>query len=781
MKRTPVTTIPAGEPRKAPSKAKAFFSLVITAVFGSLIASFLVLPYTLFAAGTAQASIEWWEELPHDLEDVNIPQRTIITDRNGKRIGQVFSQDRVIVPLDKISKHMVNALIATEDSRFYEHRGLDAKGVSRAIVNNTFGGYQQGASTLTQQLVENLRVLNADNEEELKAARATSSGSDKLQELRFATALEAEETKDEILSTYLNVVYFGNNAYGAEAAAQRYFSKHAAELTVDEAATLVGMLKSPTYYDPIANPENSRLRRDVVMKRMVEVGDLPEAKYYQLIKKPTKLKPKKPKQGCAKSPYPFYCQLTLNYFLEQKEFGETREERAKNLASGGYEIRTAMDAKAMDAAQRAVDRALGRDNRIAAGVALVQPGTGHVLAVAQNRDYGTKKGRTEYVYADTPQFQPGSTFKAITAAAALEEGFSRKTRLNSPSPAFYDNLDEPPGGFKNDNRQGRGYIDMRTALKFSVNTYFTNLTSQVGVKDVAAMARRLGMKSMPSDLSGREGAITLGAYETSPLELATVYATLAGRGVMCKPVVIVSMKKRETGEKVRVPNGDCHQEISPAVADTVSDLLLAPFEEGGTASKLKLAGGRKATGKTGTTNSNAATWFAGYTPQAATAVWIGDPRGGSRYPVSNVWAYGSFYGTVWGGTIAGPIWRDIMNDFHKGKEKRWYPKPGGVSASMTSRVIPDVRSIDVNSAITILLEAGFQVKIAKKTAKPNKNLLTKNIVVDQSPKAGGKAAFEDVITLKLSNGSDVKVKVPSTVEALQQETEMRQQAKGAKK
>lgn len=742
----------------------ALFGVLTTA---ALVSTLLVMPYILLTAGVSNALTNWWDGLPKSLDSTTLPQRTVLTDANGAQFAQYFSVNRVSIPLSQMGDAAPAALIATEDSRFWEHKGLDAKGVARAIVNNALGGNTQGASTLTQQLVENLRLQSAKTPEELQEVRAHSVRG-KLEELRYAVGIEATHTKAEILEAYLNVVYFGNNAYGIEAAAQRYFNKPARLLTFPEASTLIAMLKSPTYYDPIRYPERSLQRRNVVLSRLLSENYISQGQYDRMSQRPLKTPGHAPQQGCGVSQYPFYCQLVTETVLEDRAFGKTATERKALWETGGFEITTNLKPKAMKIAQTAVDRALGRENRTAAGLAMVEPGTGKILAISQNRTWGSpKKGdfsKTEIIYPATPGFQPGSTFKVITAAAAIEEGYSPNTKLNAPSPAYFDKLDEPEGGFKNDTRSGYGYINMREAFKYSVNTYFVGLTNQVGVKTVAAMARRLGMTSVPSDLSGREGSITLGAYETSPIQLANVYATLAARGMACNATSISKMVRLETGEQVRIPASNCRQEIAPAIADTVSSQLTAPFESGGTASKLGI--GRTAAGKTGTTNSNAATWFAGYTPQIATAVWVGDPRGGTRYPVSGTYAYGGYHSTVWGGTIAGPIWKETMSGWLAGKEKKWFPAPGGVSAAVSGRILPDVRGLQVDSAVTMLLEAGFAVKINPDNAKPNPNLDKPDYVVKQSPTPGAKAAYGDEVILTLTDGSNLTIITPENFDEL---------------
>ena len=204
-------------------------------------------------------------------------------------------------------------------------------------------------------------------------------------------------------------------------------------------------------------------------------------------------------------------------------------------------------------------------------------------------------------------------------------------------------------------------------------------------------------------------------------------------------------------------------ELNPVIADTVSDSLLAPFEGGGTASGHAL-NNRRAAGKTGTTNDNAATWFSGYTPQYATSVWIGDPRGGNRYPVRNITAYGRSYGTVFGGTVAAPIWNDLMNEIHKGVSPTWFPKPEKFSVTTTSRSVPHIEGMGVNEAVTLLLEGGFSIKFTEENSKALKGITAKNVVAKQSPQSGGRAVSGDVVTLTLTAGSDVFEHIPSTIE-----------------
>lgn len=751
---------------------RALFGLAAFSALAGLILFGMMVPGFLVAAGTTEGVADWWEDLPHEVIRAPMAERTVVMDSQGNIIFQYFKEDRVIVDLENVSENVVNALIATEDSRFYEHGGVDTRGILRAVVNNLTSDSKEGASTLTQQLVENLRVNAAQGDvEEIGKAR-TSTIYEKIEETRIATELESTMSKDEILENYLNIVYFGNRSYGIEAAAQRYFSKTSKDLSINEAALLIGLVKGPNDYDPVTNPEKALDRRNTVLSRMHAEDYISTEEFESLRQQPIELNMTVPANGCDNSPYPFYCQLVIDKFLDSPEFGDTVDARREMWELGGLLIHTPMDPETMNEAQQVVDNALGRGNRVAAGVAMIQPGTGHVLAIAQNRSWGTPTGpedfeKTQIVYANTPNFQPGSSFKPITAAAALEFGYTPGHKINSVNRASYPNLDEPPGGFKNSNHRDMGMIDMGAALKFSVNTYFTGLVSQIGVVNTADFARRIGLKSTPTDLTGREGSLTLGAYETSPLEVASAYATFAGRGVACDPLVFTSITKISTGEAVRTPDGNCRQEISPAIADTIAHLMTGAFEGGGTASGRGLSGGRPAAGKTGTTQNSSAAWFAGFTPQVATAVWLGDPRGGFQYPLRGVWAYGRSYGTVYGGTIPAPMWKEIMDSFHEGLEHKWFPAPGGVSASITSRRVPNLSGVDIDAAVTILLNEGFRVNI-EEVEYPPANTVSGDHVFGQSPEGGGTAVYGDIITLRILK-QEKDLLIPEFPEDLQEE------------
>ncbi|MFS0884907.1 penicillin-binding protein [Aeromicrobium sp. 179-A 4D2 NHS] len=740
-----VDTFPTPKRRRLRTIALSFVTLPLCGV----LLGATTIPLALTASGTTKAALDTWENMPHDLGAIAPAQKSIIVDSTGKTYATVFTQNRTVVTLDQIAPVMVQALLDTEDARFREHGAADVKGLGRAATRNLLAGASEGGSTITQQLVENLRVLSATNDTELAAAKPSTIAG-KMQELRYAVELERTLTKDQILEQYLNSVYFGNGAYGVAAAADRYWGTTADKLTIDQAATLVAMLKSPTVYDPIHQPNNSMARRNVVLGRMLAEGHLTQTEYDRLSVAPTKLKPKTPKSGCSASKYPYYCELVINELLTSSKFGKTKTDRQRLLATGGLRITTALNPKAMRSANRAVARAMTNGNRVAVGVAVVQPGTGKVLGIAQNRTYGNSKGKTQMVYPAS-NFQIGSTFKPIVTAAAIERGIGPKTRYNSPSGVHPRGVDAPPGGFRNDGYANFGSIDAYEATKKSVNSYFVQMIAEAGVKNTANMARRLGMTSIPEKLTGREASLALGAFETSPIQVASVYATFAARGVACTPHVITSYARLDGTGKTKT-DGDCHQAIMPTIADQVADTLQAPYTDGGTATGLKPKG-RKAAGKTGTTNGTSATWFAGFVPQAATAVWVGDPRGGNKYPLESVVAYGKFQSPVFGRTVAGPVFADTMNGYLSGMKPRWLPAPKSASATLTTRTVPSVVGLSVPAAISSLTNAGFKVTVAKNAKEADKWVTGPGYVIKQTPDPGLNTGWGTKVTITPTAGT----------------------------
>ncbi len=656
-------------------------AFLLVALVAGAVAAGMVLPVAAATGLLTRGAIDSFESLPSQLDAPDLPERSVVLASDGSVLATIYYQNRIEVPLGAVSPIMRQAIVSVEDARFLEHPGIDLRGTMRAVVaNSTQASGTQGGSTITQQYVKNLLIASASNGEELEAARARTP-SRKLREIRYALALERRYSKEEILERYLNIVYFGAGAYGVEAAARRYFSKPAAELNLVESATLAGIVQQPTAFDPTRNPDLAERRRNLVLGEMAEAGFITpiEASAASRIAMEDILDPSVQPNGCTSSYAPYFCDFVIRMIKADVAFGDTLLEREALLRRGGLTIRTTLDPDVQAATMNAVTSYIpNRDpSQRAAAITLVEPGTGNVIAMAQNRDWGLKgRGKTTYNYnvdqafGGTIGMQAGSTFKVFTLAAALEQGFSPTEGVASPNPKTFENFVNCTDGTSFEpvtvrNSGSQGFLNMFQATAFSTNTYFVSLAERFGLCRQAEIAEEMGVRLATGDPLQRVPTFSLGTMEVSPLAMAGAYAAFANHGVYCAPRVVLEIKDRY-GRNLEVPDPRCREVISRNVADAVTGVLTSvidgPFN-GRTGAAMSLPD-RPAAGKTGSTNTNAAIWFAGFTPQVAAAIWVGDPRGGFAYPMTNVTINGQYYSYVTGGQIPGPIWRDAMIAAH---------------------------------------------------------------------------------------------------------------------
>ena len=648
--------------------------------FGALAGIFVagsLVPAVGLVGGTAQRTLNGFDALPLNLRTPNLAQQTQILDADGNVFATLFYQNRINVRLRDVAPIMRQAMISIEDERFYKHPGVDIRGTIRGIVSTVTGRQVQGGSTITQQFVRQTLIATAATPADAAAATARTP-SRKLREMRYALSLEKKWTKQQILEGYLNIAYFGAGAYGIEAASRRYFSKKSSELTLAEAALLAGLVQQPVGYDPTRNPNSAERRRATVLSRMVRNDFITQEQADAANKQRVVdlLKPASIPNGCTGSVAPFFCDYVMQVIRTDVSYGATLEERDALLRRGGLKIRTTLSMKAQMAAQKAVDDAIPRTDpsKKAAAITMVEPGTGRILAMAQNRLWGTEgDGVTTYNYnapmafGGTRGMQAGSTFKVFVLAAALEKGIPADLVIESPEQKTFTNfygcgpnatsLFEP---YTVNNSTRSGFFDMYSGTAESVNTYFMALEELTGVCRPTEIAAEMGVTKADGSPLEAVPSFVLGANEIAPVMLANSFATFAAHGKYCPANAVVSVTRAD-GSVIPVPPVVCRQVVKRGVADGVTVMLRGvidgpnPRRTGG-----RMALARPAVGKTGTTNTSAAVWFAGYTPELSAAVWVGDPRGGYKYPMKNIRINGVVYKQVFGSSIPGPIWKASM-------------------------------------------------------------------------------------------------------------------------
>ena len=641
--------------------------LLILCVGAGLVFAAIALPFVGGLGAFARTATDSFTDLPSVLKAPPPPQRTRVVAKDGSTLATFYSQNRVVVPLGAISKPMQQAIIAIEDARFYQHGAIDLKGTLRAAATDVnSGGAVQGGSTLTQQYVKNVLLYSADDK-----TATSDSISRKLREARYAIGVEKQLSKDEILSRYLNLVYFGEGAYGVEAAARRYFGEHASQLTLPQSALLAGLVQSPTDYDPIRRPQAALQRRDTVLKQMARVHNIPSATATQLAAAPLQLHPTRVGDGCDSSAEPFFCDYVHRELLADPALGKTKAERERALMTGGLTIETTLDPTAQRAAQQAVDSVVPAQSRIATAVVAVEPGDGGVKAMAVDRPYGSKASknqtRVNLALGGASGFQAGSTFKMFTLAAALAKHVPLSQTFYSPPQVHLSGFHGCNHSYlgswapKNAEVGEGGTFGLVRATWESVNTYFAQLERKVGVCAPWRLAKKMGVTEITTGgPPAQVPAFTLGSDDTSPLQVSAAYATLAADGRYCAPYGI---------DRITAPNGrviqhglsHCRRVMSTHTAQLATSILRGVIDGPDSARTGASAGiHRPAAGKTGTTDSFAAAWFTGFTPQLAASVWVGDPRGGAAHPLVNVRVGGRFYSHVYGADLPAAVWKATM-------------------------------------------------------------------------------------------------------------------------
>ena len=765
------------------SAASGALGLVGLSVIAGLLVTVMVTPAVAITGITASSTIGIFDSLPEYIEIGQQPERNTIWAQytgegnvNGyKEVARIYDQNRQEVPYDQISQYALDAAVAGEDERFFTHGGVDVQSVIRTALGNiSAGGIEGGSSTLSMQLVKQIYVqeaLEKPTEEERDAAYAEATAPEfdrKLKEMKLAIGLEKKYTKKEILTAYLNIAFFGDNTYGIEAAAQRYFSVSASQLTLPQAASLIAIVQFPgerALDDPENYPANEA-RRDVILESMQRLDMITDEEFqaaYDTLVDDSFVIPKETANGCigADRYAKWFCDYVVKNVKNFEFLGADENERQENWDRGGYQLYTTLD---LDIAVNAQDRLWDYVNynetamNLGGASTSVEVGTGRVLSMAENKVYdntleggGPGTSAVNYnankEYGSSTGFPGGSTYKLFTLLAWLDAGKGLYERVSGDARTenqakFQDTCNGPYGGtyeFRNDGGQSPGAIDIVSATSGSVNGAFISMALQLDQCKIAEMAKNLGVERADGDPLTSQPSAVLGTNEITPLGMAGAYATVAAGGKYCKPIV-VDKAIGPDGQELAGQAQDCRQAISPDVAAAAAIALRAVMT-GGTGSASNPGDGVPVIGKTGTTNSAEHTWIVTSTTRVATAVWVGNSIG--LDPLYN-YSYAGIVGNqlrhpVMAATLA------VIDGKYGGGE---FPPLPEAFAKGSSLLVPDVRGQTPEAAKALLEGLGFGYKdggVVDSDVEAGK-------VATTDPPPGASSAASIIITVFTSNG-----------------------------
>jgi membrane peptidoglycan carboxypeptidase len=669
-------------------KNETFLSAIVKfsglSAIAGVLAMVVLAPILLVGGFAATAGISIFENLPDYIKPVNASQAsTIYGIKNGQpvEIAKFYNENRISIDYNDMSPNIRNAVVATEDPRFFEHGGVDLISLIRATLTNAaMGGGGPGGSTITMQYVKNSLVEAANLSGDKQAiADATAVSIDrKLREIRLAIALEGVATKQEILAGYLNLSFFGNQINGVESASEYYFGVKAKDLDIPQAALLAAMLKSPNDYRP-DNPDNltrAKGRRDYVIDNMRSEGYITGEEADKAKATPIVVNIKKTPAGCeANQVTSFYCDYAVWEIRNSVEFGPTLEDREMLLRRGGLEIYTSMD---MDVQQAAYDATMKwvpptNEHHIGSATVSVQVGTGRILAMTENRIYDqTDSGQQGHTsvnfssdknYGGSSGFQTGSTYKIFTLAAWLTHGFKLGDHVDGRVREWNaSDFSARCGGLvgtwapKNIVKEPED-LSVVQATSMSVNTAFADMASQLDLCDIRDTAMAFGVRRADGTELQYVPSSILGVNELSPLTMAAANAAVSNHGIYCSPIAIDRVVVRSTKQEISVPKSICSAAVTPEVAAGMTYAMQRVIS-GGTGGASATGDNTPLAGKTGTTDSGVQTWMTGFSSAVATATWVGNVSGSVALP-------GIRLNNKAGNTVRHDIWRTTMQQVNK--------------------------------------------------------------------------------------------------------------------
>lgn len=701
-------------------KIVAFFG--VSALCGVLAAGLLV-PAAAAAGTAASGSLQFFDDLPSELQTEALAQPSKILANDGSLIATVYAENRQPITLDQVSPTMIDAMLAIEDDRFYEHGGVDMQGILGALASNLTSNTNRGASTITQQYVNNVIIdTNLQNGKEVVlSGSADRKYGDKIREMKLAIALEKQMSKDEILQGYFNIVPFSGTTFGVQAAAKYFFNLDASQLNLPQSALLAGVVNGPTVYSPTGNPDMALKRRNVVLHAMLDKGRITQEEHDAAVATGLDLNVTPVPSNCTGAAQaPYFCDYVVHLILNDERFGSTPEDREKLLYRGGLTVTTTLDPEIQAAAQTAVFETANPDTtdpEIGHSMTSMEPSTGKILSMAQNTRYNPEAGPGNSVLnfnVDLNQdgdpnkplggmggFQPGSTYKPFTVAAWLDAGKTLNTTLNGSKrtyPAGYSwNASCLPGGrygipeawtpinYGDTNYKTTTVID---GLANSLNTITMAEINQLDLCKFQQMAFAAGVHDGKSsngtnDMLGINPPSSFGGGgDASPLSMATGFATFAAEGLKCEPRALVSVKAVD-GREFDVPPQDCEQVMKKEVAQGVNAATQQVMTKG---SGYYLQNGQPVAGKTGTNDYRSQTWFMGYTTGMVTASWLGNHVwGNEKGSMEGKQIGGRTYPEIDGSKIAGPSWKNFIDRIPGQYEAKPFTAP---PASIMGNVTP---------------------------------------------------------------------------------------------
>lgn len=672
---------------------------IMLAVCGGVAASVLFVPGVVGANKAAKAVIPSLKVENVDFDVTSLPQKSTMYARDGSTvIATFYNQNRIVVPLKKISKTMQQAVVAREDRRFWTHAGVDVQGVMRAFVQTYLvKGSQQGGSSLTQQYVKNVLLMQAiEDDDSIAQYHATEDTiARKIREMLISVQMEKKYSKAEILQGYLNIAQFGNNLYGVETAAQRYFSVSAADLNVVQSATIAAITKNPSLYDPLVeeNQKESENQRNIVLKLMLQEGYITQDQYTEAVNTPLKdtLKVQDVNVGCQDTgDYAYFCDFVVHRIQNSEEFGKTRAERNKLLQEGGLKIVTTLDVEANSTMMETARNTIPPDDPSGMEIAMaaVKPGTGEVLSFGLNRYYDATPAaandptKTSQNYAvdladgGGSGWTIGSSWKPINLIAWMEAGHSINDNLQTstsyPTTDFAcSNYSGGADSWNVSNAMGAGTVNPESpflGLVRSHNTTQASMGAILKLCKVADTATELGYHDAATGETIDKTQVytpsmMIGSVNVSPLTMASIFAVYASNGVQCNPIAISKVTDKD-GNDLKVPSANCHQAVDKDIIQTLAYTLnQGTVRPDGAGWSFRLADGRKSFGKTGTSEDLAVSGGSFIPNQIAAFAVVGDAQNPYTNRISNI-AINGRYNSYWdGSTIAAPAVTNFFNSY----------------------------------------------------------------------------------------------------------------------